>query len=183
MKIYTRTGDKGKTGLFGGKRVSKSALRLHAYGTLDELNACLGLIVSHEKTPKQIKGQLIEIQSLLFTIGADLATPLESSAVILRMDESPAKLLEDWIDEFEESLPPLTRFILPGGSPVGGQFHLARTVCRRAERFIVALDETETITKAILVIINRLSDYLFVAARYANRSLGSDEQEVVIPKN
>ena len=182
MKIYTRTGDKGKTGLFGGKRISKSALRLHAYGSLDELCACLGLIASDKNLPSPLPAHIESIQSLLFQMGADLATPLESSAVILRMDEAPAKQMEDWIDELETSLSPLTRFILPGGSSVGAHFHLARTVCRRAERFIVALDETEAITKANLVIINRLSDYLFVAARYANKKLGAEEKGVEIPR-
>ena len=182
MKIYTRTGDKGTTGLFGGKRISKSALRLHAYGTLDELNAALGVIAAEKDLPAPLPVQIMEIQSLLFQIGADLATPLESSAVIKRMDEAPAKRMEDWIDDLETSLPPLMRFILPGGSPVGAHLHLARTICRRAERLIVELDGTEAITKAIIVILNRLSDYLFVAARYANKKLGAEEKGVEIPR-
>ncbi len=183
MKIYTRTGDKGKTGLFGGQRLSKAALRLHAYGTLDELNACLGVIASEKNLPEPLPAQIEQIQSLLFQIGADLATPLESSAKILRMNEEPVKQMEEWIDALEESLPPLTRFILPGGSSLGAHLHLARTVCRRAERLIVELDETEAITKAIIVIINRLSDYLFVAARYVNKKLGVEEKGVEIPRS
>lgn len=183
MKIYTRTGDKGKTGLFGGQRVAKSALRLHAYGTLDELNACLGMIASEKNLPSPLPEQIQKIQSLLFQIGADLATPLESSAKILRMKELPATEMEQWIDALELELTPLTRFILLGGSRAGAELHLARTVCRRAERLIVELDETEAITKAIIVIINRLSDYLFVAARYANKQLGAEEQGVEIPRS
>ncbi|MSR67639.1 cob(I)yrinic acid a,c-diamide adenosyltransferase [Candidatus Peribacteria bacterium] len=182
MKIYTRTGDKGKTGLFGGQRVPKSALRLHAYGSLDELNACLGVVTSEDNLPKPLSKQIEEIQSLLFQIGADLATPLESSANILRMTEAPAMQMEQWIDEMELSLSPLTRFILPGGSRAGAELHFARTICRRAERLIVELDEKEKITKTIIVIINRLSDYLFVAARYANKKLSAEEKGVEIPR-
>lgn len=182
FRIYTRTGDKGTTGLFGGKRVSKAALRLHAYGTLDELNACLGVIASEKNLPEPLPEQIATVQSLLFQIGADLATPLESSAKILRMDETPAKQMEAWIDALELELAPLTRFILPSGTRAGAELHLARTVCRRAERLIVELDEIEPITKAIIVIVNRLSDYLFVAARYANKKLGAEEKDVEIPR-
>lgn len=182
MKIYTRTGDKGNTGLFGGQRVPKSSVRLHAYGTLDELNAVLGVIVADKSLAPPLKPQLIKIQMLLFQIGADLATPLESKAKILRMNAKPAKTLETWIDEMEKELPPITRFILPGGSAVGAKLHEARTVCRGAERLIVELRDKEKITEAIITIINRLSDYLFVAARYANKHLGIPETEVEIPK-
>ncbi len=182
MKIYTRAGDKGKTSLFGGTKVSKSAVRLHAYGTLDELNACLGLVVSNESTPKTVKGQLLEIQSLLFTLGADLATPLESTANIVRTDPLYAEKLERWIDEMDTVLEPLTRFILPGGSAVGALLHQARTVCRRAERWIVELKEQEPITEGVLIVTNRLSDYLFTAARYVNKVLESGEEEVIIPR-
>lgn len=182
MKIYTRTGDKGKTGLFGGQRITKSALRLHAYGTLDELNACLGMIASEKNLPTPLPEQIETIQSLLFQIGADLATPLGSAANVLRMDESFATEMEQWIDALELELAPLTRFILPGGSRAGAELHFARTICRRAERLIVELSEKEKITKAIIVIVNRLSDYLFVAARYANKKLGAEEKGVEIPK-
>lgn len=182
MKIYTRTGDKGKTGLFGGQRVPKSALRLDAYGTLDELNACLGVIASEKTLPSPLPEQIATMQSLLFQIGADLATPLESGAKILRMTKAPAMQMEQWIDALELELSPLTRFILPGGSKAGAELHFARTICRRAERLIVELDEIEAITKAIIVIVNRLSDYLFVAARYANKKLGAEEQGVEIPR-
>lgn len=183
MKIYTRTGDKGMTGLFGGTRVSKSAVRLHAYGTLDELNACIGLVTSDKETPKQLKGQLIEIQSLLFTIGADLATPLSSKANILRTDPLYAEKFERWIDAMDEHLEPLTRFILPGGNRIGALLHQARTICRRAERWMVQLREDEPITEGAIVVINRLSDYLFTAARYANKKLGAEEKGVEIPRS
>ncbi len=182
MKIYTRTGDKGSTGLFGGTRLKKSASRLHAYGTLDELNACLGVIVADKNLPAPLPTQLIKIQTLLFSLGSDLATPLSSKANIKRMDETPATEMEQWIDAMEEELPQMTKFILPGGSHVGALLHQARTVCRRAERWMVQLQSEEPITDATIVIVNRLSDYLFVAARYANKRLGIGETEVEIPR-
>ncbi len=182
MKIYTRAGDRGHTSLFGGTKVSKSSVRLHAYGTLDELNACLGLVTSRPELPALLKGQLIEIQSLLFTVGADLATPLSSSANILRTDALYAEKLERWIDAMDEHLEPLTRFIVPGGSTVGALLHQARTVCRRAERWMVQLQEAEPVTGGAIVVINRLSDYLFTAARYANKDIGTGETSVEIPR-
>lgn len=183
MKIYTRGGDKGKTSLFGGQRVSKSAVRLHAYGTLDELNAVLGSVVADTTLPVSTKTQLLKIQSLLFQISADLATPLENGANILRMDTSHATTLEGWIDEMETHLAPLTSFILPGGSAAGAKLHEARTVCRRAERWIVELMNTEPVTEAVIVIVNRLSDYLFVAARFVNHKLDIPEAIVSIPRD
>ncbi len=182
MKIYTRAGDKGGTTLFGGTKISKSAVRLHAYGTLDELNACLGLVTSDERTPRELKGQLIEIQSLLFTVGADLATPIDAKVKILRTDALYAEKLERWIDGMDAMLQPLTRFILPGGSAIGALLHQARTVCRRAERWMVTLQETEKINGAAIVVINRLSDYLFTAARWVNKHASADENEVEIPR-
>jgi cob(I)alamin adenosyltransferase len=182
MKIYTRTGDKGTTGLFGGTRVPKSSVRLHAYGTLDELNAVLGSIVTDKALPAPLPAQLLSIQSLLFSIGADLATPLSSKANILRMTAAPATEMEQWIDAMESELVPITRFLLPGGSPCGAKLHEARTLCRRAERWIVELQAKEPVTDAIVVIVNRLSDYLFVAARYANKKLGHEESPVEIPR-
>jgi cob(I)alamin adenosyltransferase len=168
MKIYTKTGDRGSTGLMGGKRASKADLRFHAIGTIDELNACLGVVLAGKSLPKNLRKQLVEIQHLLFRVGADLATPRGGNVSIERIDAGGAKGLEEWIDTLESSLPPLTKFILPGGSSSGALLHQARTVCRRAERFIVALGEKEQMTTAMLPTINRLSDYLFVAARYAN---------------
>ncbi len=183
MKIYTRVGDKGRTSLFGGTKVSKSSIRLHAYGTLDELNAALGLVVTCSDLPETLRGQLIEIQSILFTIGADLATPLESKANIIRTDALYAEKLERWIDEFDLTLEPLTRFILPGGSEAGARLHLARTICRRAERLIVELGEVEPISGGVIIVINRLSDYLFTAARHANKVIGKAEESVEIPRS
>ncbi len=182
MKIYTRTGDKGTTGLYGGDRVSKASLRMHAYGTIDELNACLGVLLSDENIPRQTAEQLAKIQGTLFSIGADLATPLHSKAKILRSKAEWATELEQWIDAMELELPPLTSFIFPSGSAVGSELHRARTVCRRAERWIVQLAEQESITPESTIYVNRLSDYLFVAARFVNKSLGVPERDVVIPK-
>ena len=182
MKIYTRTGDTGSTGLFGGKRVSKASLRMHAYGTLDELNACLGVLISESLLPDPVGKQLSDVQATLFSIGSDLATPLESRAKVLRTRPEWATVLEQWIDGMEAELPSLTTFIFPSGSVSGSELHRARTVCRRAERFIVELGETESITPAALVYVNRLSDYLFVAARYVNQRLGSPERKVHIPR-
>ena len=182
MKIYTRGGDKGETTLFGGDRVPKSSARLHAYGTLDELNAVIGSAVADASLPKGLKDQLIEIQLFLFDMGADLATPLESSANVPRTDHAFAEKLEKWIDVMETTLPPLTTFILPGGSAVGAKLHEARTVARRAERWIVELQNIEPITKGIVIVTNRLSDYLFVAARYANKMLGAPEGIVEIKR-
>jgi cob(I)alamin adenosyltransferase len=182
MKIYTKTGDKGKTGLFGGERVSKSAVRLHAYGTIDELNALLGVIASESKIPRNLQTQMMEIQTLLFYVGADLATPMKSSAKILRIEPKNALLLEDWIDAMETKLLPLTQFILPSGSRAGALLHQARTTCRRAERWIVELGEKEAINHEVIVFVNRLSDYLFVAARYVNMKSGIEESPVNIKR-
>lgn len=182
MKIYTRTGDKGQTGLFGGKRVDKSAIRLHAYGTIDELNASLGIVLASNRLSNDLRTQLIKIQSDLFTAGADLATPLESKAKTGRMQQKHIDELEQWIDAMDASLPPLTQFILPGGCAEAAQLHLARTICRRGERWMVELKQSESIGDFALPYINRLSDYLFVAARYINRTLDTPEEAVVIEK-
>lgn len=181
MKIYTRTGDDGTTGLFGGDRVSKTHLRMHAYGTIDELNACLGVVLSvADVVPEILKVQLEQIQDELFALGADLATPMRSNAKILRTDPSRATALEAWIDQLESHLEPLQQFITPSGSLPGSELHRARTVCRRAERFIVALHEQEAIGEAVLQYVNRLSDYLFVAARFMNKWAGWSERKVTI---
>lgn len=182
MKIYTRTGDKGQTGLFGGKRIAKSSARLHAYGSIDELNALIGLILTNATLPTSVRDHLEQIQLSLFIVGADLATPQESKTNVKRIDLSHATTLENWIDTLEMSLEPLQAFIFPSGSAAGCQLQLARTVCRRAERWVVELQEKETINPELVVYLNRLSDYLFVAARFTNRRLDAAEREVRIPR-
>ena len=173
MKIYTKTGDDGTTGLFGGKRVAKYSLRIDAYGTVDELNAVIGIALTHEMD-SLIHEHLSLLSSLLFTVGSDLATPQNASvkSTVPSVSEEHVGQLEHWIDSYESHLPTLKNFILPGGSPAGAHLHLARTVCRRAERAIVALKHEEEINPTVLRFINRLSDYLFVAARYANAKEG-----------
>lgn len=169
MKIYTKTGDGGETGLFGGQRVLKSELRVDTYGTVDELNALLGLVIS-ECTWEELIDMLESIQSDLFQMGADLATPHQSKHEdkIQRLTNTPILRLESWIDELDGQLPELRSFILPGGSQTGATLHLARTVCRRAERKITALSQLEEVNSIVLIYLNRLSDLLFVMARYAN---------------
>lgn len=169
MKIYTKTGDKGMTGLYGGARVSKSSPRISAYGEIDELNALLG--VARAETPhEQLKKSLGEIQTTLFTLGAQLASP----TVDPKIEVITAKQidgLERQIDVITSSLAPMRHFILPGGSKTSALLHLARTVCRRAERTAVHLVSLpgETVDHWILVYINRLSDFLFILARLANQ--------------
>ncbi len=168
MKIYTKTGDSGETALFGGQRVAKDAQRIEAYGAVDELNAFLGLAVRHCTSP-DLKSRLLRVQGELFQVGADLATPLDAkTSYITRLDADPARRLEAEIDEWQELLPPLTSFILQGGSQPGAALHIARTVCRRAERRTVSLARAEPINEAVIVYLNRLSDWLFVLARLVN---------------
>lgn len=170
MKIYTKTGDKGETSLFGGQRVPKDALRIEAYGTVDELNSVLG-IVRADNTESEIDRILAHVQNQLFDLGADLATPRSSKPKkVNRIEPGDAHSLEKFIDSLEVNLKPLKRFILPGGSPVAARLHFARTVCRRAERAVVRLSRNEDIGDDITVYLNRLSDLLFVLARYANHT-------------
>lgn len=173
MKIYTKTGDQGSTGLWGGKRVSKDALRIQAYGTVDECNAVLGLARLNQSA-SPLDPLLQEIQNQLFVLGADLATETDSPH-IPRIAQSEIDWLEDSIDQLEQGLPPLSQFILPGGSPSAAHLHLARTVCRRAERWIVSLQQTESINPLALIYLNRLSDLLFVMARAANQEAGQND--------
>jgi len=165
VKIYTRTGDSGETSLFGGTRVSKKDLRIEAYGTIDELNSCIG--VARATWPSSpIDAQLASVQADLFDIGAYLAAPDSD-----RFQSVPASRIEDLerdIDRMEDTLAPLKTFILPGGSLAASHLHIARTVCRRSERLVVALGDTST----TLAYLNRLADYLFVAARLANKHHG-----------
>ncbi|QDS95882.1 Cob(I)yrinic acid a,c-diamide adenosyltransferase [Roseimaritima multifibrata] len=169
MKIYTRTGDEGETGLFGGPRISKDDIRIEAYGTIDELNAVLGTVRSCEPSP-ELDEQLNSIQSELFSIGAELATPDPDKHQMRIVGDTHIAKLESWIDEGEQQLPPLKNFILPTGCPVATQLHVARGVCRRAERRVVTLLNIPEInvSNATMVYLNRLSDLLFVLARVAN---------------
>ena len=166
-KIYTKTGDDGFTGLIGGKRVSKSNQRIVAYGTVDELNSSIGIIMS-SKLDNDIHEILEKIQNDLFVVGADLANP-DLNVPSNRITEDMVKFLEENIDKFENELSPITYFILPGGDTVASQIHLARSISRRAETNIVQLSEKEAINKTCQVYINRLSDLLFVIARLINK--------------
>ncbi|RUA11752.1 MAG: cob(I)yrinic acid a,c-diamide adenosyltransferase [Flavobacteriia bacterium] len=172
MKIYTKTGDQGKTSLFGGTRVYKFNLRIEAYGTVDELNSYIGLIRDQEIDENAFK-TLIKIQNDLFTLGSMLATPPEKEKLksgkdrlkIPKIDEKNASILEEEIDRMNKDLPEMTHFILPGGHSTVSFCHIARNICRRAERITVHLDHTEPVDPNILIYLNRLSDYLFVLAR------------------
>ncbi|HEY6784318.1 MAG TPA: cob(I)yrinic acid a,c-diamide adenosyltransferase [Gemmatimonadales bacterium] len=176
MKIYTKTGDAGDTGLFGGGRVPKDHPRVAAYGEVDSLNAAVGFAASLE--PATWEGALLEgIQRDLFTTGAILATPdpRKPKTPPAPITAERITALEQAIDRLEHGLPPLDRFILPGGGPKGAAFHVARTTCRRAERAVVTLARSETIPKEVLIYLNRLSDLLFVLARSANQAAGHPE--------
>ncbi|HEV2130535.1 MAG TPA: cob(I)yrinic acid a,c-diamide adenosyltransferase [Longimicrobiaceae bacterium] len=179
MKIYTRTGDRGETGLFGGGRVPKDHARVEAYGEVDELNSLLGVVVValEDAGEGEIAGRLRRIQADLFTLGANLATPRaeEGGRASAHLPELPAERIaemESWIDAAEEELEPLRSFILPGGSQAAALLHLARTVCRRAERRVVALAHEAQVEEEVIVYLNRLSDLLFTLARLANRRAG-----------
>jgi cob(I)alamin adenosyltransferase len=175
MKIYTKSGDKGETSLYGGKRVSKSDIRIEAYGTVDEVNSYIGLLGDLEVN-KNRKGLLKEIQDRLFTIGSALAADADKPK-LKKPDllESDIELLEKEIDVLQEQLPEMKSFILPGGHQHVSFCHLARTVCRRAERIVVLLAETEPVETIIIMYLNRLSDYLFVLSRKMAMELGVEE--------
>ena len=169
MPIYTRTGDKGKTYLGSGKRVFKNSMRVEAYGTIDELNSLLGVILSEfEKKPyqKDFRKLLDAIQADLFCIGCNLANPKDASLIQNINNKIPAIELE--IDKMTEQMPPLTNFIFPSGGKVGSLFHLARTVARRGERIIVGLAQKETVDESIIKYVNRLSDLFLTMSRFAN---------------
>ena len=175
MKIYTKTGDTGETGLYGGTRVPKDAMRVEACGTVDELNACIGF-VRLQIQDLEVNAILHRIQNELFDIGADLATlDTHPKAESLRISPTLTIELEKEIDRFHDQLPPLKNFILPGGSTGGAAIHLARTVCRRAERCVVSLTKAEAMNPEVLMYLNRLSDLLFVLARTVNHRLGEPE--------
>lgn len=174
-KIYTRTGDKGETSLFTGQRVAKSDPFIEALGAVDECNSALGAAISlFPKTTEMndVKEQLEIIQHALFDVGAALATPRTRAASSkiekTRFDQEEIEILEKWIDAMEEKLPPLKAFILPGGHPAGAFLHLARSMCRRAERRVLPLNKNADVADTVLVYLNRLSDYLFSVSRYVN---------------
>ena len=182
MKVYTKTGDTGTTALFGGTRVSKDNIRIESYGTVDELNSYIGLIRDQDMN-QHYKEILIEIQDRLFTVGAILATPQEKEVMKngelrlknLGIIESDIELLEKEIDIMEDSLPQMTHFVLPGGHTTVSYCHVARCVCRRAERLAVHLSHEETIDVMAVKYLNRLSDYLFVLARKLTFDLNANE--------
>lgn len=181
MRIYTRTGDRGETGLFGGGRVSKGDLRVEAYGAIDELNAVIGWTITRLADATEWRQRLAVVQSDLFVIGSHLATPAPKGR--RRKPELPAlptsrvEEFEHWIDSADAALPPLRAFILPGGTEAGAALHIARTVCRRAERDVVRLAAHEPIDPLIVRYLNRLSDLLFTAARVINHAAGAPENE------
>lgn len=164
-RIYTRTGDKGKTFLFNKQRVSKADIRVEAYGTIDELSSAIGVVLSIKYLGLSIKTELIRIQKDLLSIGSALANPQGDA---LRSLEKRVKEFEDFIDQMTRKMPPLANFILPGGGKAGSMLHLARAVSRRAERKIVELNDKEKLDENIIIYINRLSDLLFTMARFAN---------------
>ncbi len=175
MKIYTKKGDQGSTGLIGGTRISKGDVRIEAYGTVDELNSYIGLL-SCLDIDVSMCVQLQEIQDRLFTIGSHLAADPEKNKMQLPdLLESDIEKLEHWMDVMDEQLPALTAFVLPGGHLNAAHAHVARCICRRAERMIVTLDELEGVEALVLMYLNRLSDYLFVLSRKMSQDKGADE--------
>jgi len=182
MKIYTKTGDKGTTALFGGTRVKKYNLRIESYGTVDELNSYIGLIKDQEINEIE-KASLLKIQNELFTLGAMLATPPEKEVLkngkerlnIPKINDGSIEFLEQEIDRMDAVLPQMTHFILPGGHQAVSFCHIARCVCRRAERLSVELNDEETINPDVIKYLNRLSDYLFTLARKLSKDLAVEE--------
>jgi len=182
MKVYTKTGDTGTTALFGGTRVPKHHIRIESYGTVDELNSHIGLIRDQEIN-QSYKNVLIEVQDRLFTVGAILATPPENEILkngqprlnINRISDSDISFLENEIDKMDTSLPQMTHFVLPGGHTTVSYCHIARCVCRRAERLVVHLHELEPTDEEVIKYLNRLSDYLFVLARKLSFELEAEE--------
>ncbi len=182
FKIYTKTGDKGETSLYGGTRVSKAAARVESYGTLDELNAFIGLAKA-EISDEKVLNQLQKIQFDLFTVGSEAATPTDKlllangkNRLDLMISEKEITELELWMDDFDAELEPLKFFILPSGGKAAATLHVCRTVCRRAERAMVFLNETEEVRPELIKYLNRLSDYLFVLARYISKISGEKEE-------
>ena len=176
MKIYTKTGDRGETGLFGGARVSKASLRVSAYGDVDELSSVLGIVVAHS-ADEQGRADLRQIQSELFVLGAELAKNPDKQVDLgmTLLAEADVVRLEHLIDALDQSLPPLKTFILPGGSVPAAFLHLARTTCRRAERAVVDLARAEPVREELIRYLNRLSDLLFTMARASNAVAGEPD--------
>lgn len=175
MKIYTKTGDKGKTSLLGGSRVAKYHLRIEAYGTVDELNSQIGVLRSQE-IDSETKNVLVSIQTMLFTSGSQLASePGKSKIKIPKLKDEAVTFLEDQIDKMEEGLPPMRNFVLPGGHPAVAAAHVARTVCRRTERIVLHLKDESEVPDPIPIYLNRLSDFLFVLSRKLSHDLGAEE--------
>lgn len=175
MKIYTKTGDLGTTALFGGRRVSKADLRIDTYGTVDELNAYIGLVRDQPVNAPR-KDVLVQVQDRLFTLGSILATePGNTKVKIPALHETDIKDLEAEIDTMDSDLPPMRFFVLPGGHAAVSFCHVARTVCRRAERLVIALHEQEPVSPLVIQYLNRLSDYLFMLSRKMTQELGAEE--------
>jgi cob(I)alamin adenosyltransferase len=173
-RIYTRGGDKGETSLGDGSRVPKLDCRIGAFGAVDELNAALGVVLAEPGLPERLREPLERIQNDLFDVGADLSVPF-GVADRLRVDQPHVDRLEQLCDELNSGLPELKSFVLPGGTPAAAHLHVARTTCRRAERDALTANEEHGINPLVLAYLNRLSDFLFIAARWANADAGSDE--------
>lgn len=176
MKIYTKTGDTGKTSLVGGTRVSKASVRLEAYGTVDELNSSIGLLLAMEGVPQNHRELLLKVQHLLFNLGSQLATEPDSKWQPMGVTDGDVAMLEKAIDGVIATLPPKFRFVLPGGTMAAAQANVARTVARRCERRMVEMEESgEPVAQEAMKFINRLSDYLFALGRHINISSGAEE--------
>lgn len=175
--LYTGTGDSGTTSLVGGQRISKTSVRLEAYGTVDEFSSFLGIVIASPLCPEDLKAQMLEIQNRLFDAGCYLATAVEEGTrpACHAIDDEAIRSIESYIDSLDSETPKIRAFVLPGGSELAAHCHVARTVCRRAERRILSLSEEEFVDPRLLKWFNRLSDYLFIAARYINCMSGVEE--------
>lgn len=176
MKVYTKKGDQGTTGLIGGTRILKSSLRIEAYGTVDELNSHVGMLRDLIQN-EVLQTQLLEIQDRLFTLGSHLAAdPAKSKMKLPDITSEDVENLENWMDKMDEELEPMRFFVLPGGHPTVSHSHIARCVCRRAERIVVDLNQSEPVEAVIMKYLNRLSDYIFVLSRKLTKDLNADEK-------
>ena len=175
--LYTRTGDAGTTSLVGGERVKKNSVRLEAYGTLDEFSSFLGCVLSDPGCDSEIKGQLLEIQNMLFNLGGYLASEVEEGTQppAWGLTDDSISRIEGWVDALDEQTPKVNAFVLPGGCMLAAKAHVCRTVCRRAERRILDLADSAYVDPRLLTYFNRLSDYLFILARYFNFTAGVEE--------